>query len=50
MMQAVAVHRSGRLRDVPAEEHLAAIADIARKEGLAELTAALRQRYPGTVT
>jgi ribulose-bisphosphate carboxylase large chain len=49
MMQAVSIHRSGRLRDVSMDEHLPAIADLARKEGLAELTAALRQRYPGRV-
>jgi ribulose 1,5-bisphosphate carboxylase large subunit-like protein len=47
MQQAIAVHESGELRDMPAEEHLAALAGVARRRGLTELSEALRQRYPG---
>jgi hypothetical protein len=47
MQQAIAVHESGELRDVPAEEHLKALAAVAKQRGLAELSEALRQRYPG---
>jgi ribulose-bisphosphate carboxylase large chain len=46
MRQAIDVHQSGELRDVPAEEHLPALRAVAQQRGLAELTAALRQRYP----
>lgn len=45
MQQAVDVHRSGELRDVPAEEHLAAIVAVAERRALRELREALRQRY-----
>jgi ribulose-bisphosphate carboxylase large chain len=46
MLQAIDVHRSGELKDVPAEEHLSALAAVARRRHLSELSEALRQRYP----
>ena len=49
MQQALEVHRSGELRDVPAKEHLSALAALAERRGLTELYEALRQRYPGQV-
>jgi hypothetical protein len=47
MLQALEVHRSGALRDVPAEEHVTALAAHAERTGLTALREALRQRYPG---
>jgi len=47
MLQAIDVHQSGELRGISAEEHLPALAAVARRRHLAELTEALRQRYPG---
>jgi hypothetical protein len=49
MLQAIDVHRSGELKDVPMEDHLAALAALARRKNLAALGEALRQRYPGKV-
>jgi ribulose-bisphosphate carboxylase large chain len=49
MIEALEVHRSGMLRDVPIDEHLDALAALARRKNLAALVAALRQRYPGRV-
>ena len=49
MLQAIEVHRSGEMNDVPMEDHLAALAAIARRKNLAALVEALRQRYPGKV-
>jgi ribulose 1,5-bisphosphate carboxylase large subunit-like protein len=46
MMQALEVHRSGELRDVPAGQHLAALMALARRKKLRALQVALRQRYP----
>lgn len=46
MMQAVEVHRSGELRDVAIDEHLAALTALAERRRLAALREALRQRYP----
>lgn len=46
MLQAIEVHQSGELRDVPAEEHLPALAAVASRRNLTELSEALRQRYP----
>jgi ribulose-bisphosphate carboxylase large chain len=46
MQQAIEVHRSGELRDVKAEEHARAIADLAERKKLHALREALRQRYP----
>jgi ribulose 1,5-bisphosphate carboxylase large subunit-like protein len=50
MLQAVEVHRSGELRDVPAEEHLTALAALASRRKLSALLEALKQRYPGKVS
>jgi hypothetical protein len=47
MLQAIEVHRSGQLRDVPSEEHLGALVALARRDNLTALSEALRQRYPG---
>ena len=49
MLQALEVHRSGQLQDVPIEEHLAALAALAAREKLGPLLESLRQRYPGRV-
>ena len=49
MLQAIEVHRSGELKDVPMKDHLAALAALARRQNLAALGEALRQRYPGKV-
>jgi ribulose 1,5-bisphosphate carboxylase large subunit-like protein len=46
MLQAIEVHRSGELRDVTADEHLSALAAVAQRRHLTELSTALRQRYP----
>jgi ribulose 1,5-bisphosphate carboxylase large subunit-like protein len=46
MLQAIDIHQSGELRDVPPAQHLAALATVARRRRLAELSTALRQRYP----
>ena len=46
MMQAVDVHKSGELKDVPIEEHTKALAALAERKNLTALREALRQRYP----
>ncbi len=46
MLQAIEIHQSGELRDVPPDEHLAALAAVAQRRQLSELSTALRQRYP----
>jgi ribulose 1,5-bisphosphate carboxylase large subunit-like protein len=46
MLEALAVHRSGELKDVPMKEHLTALAAVAGRKRLAALGTALRQRYP----
>ena len=46
MQQALEVHRSGEVRDVPVEMHLAAMMSIAERRQLKALGEALRQRYP----
>jgi hypothetical protein len=46
MLQALEVHRSGELRNVPAQEHVVALAALAERRGLQALREALRQRYP----
>jgi ribulose 1,5-bisphosphate carboxylase large subunit-like protein len=46
MLQAIEVHRSGQLRDLPSEEHLRTLVALARRENLKALSEALRQRYP----
>ncbi len=49
MLQAIEVHRAGEMKDVPMKDHLAALAALARRQNLAALGEALRQRYPGKV-
>jgi hypothetical protein len=46
MTQALEVHRSGELRNVPAEKHLAEIVALSERKKLTALREALRQRYP----
>jgi ribulose 1,5-bisphosphate carboxylase large subunit-like protein len=46
MLQAIEVHRSAELRDVPPDEHVTALAAVAQRRHLTELSMALRQRYP----
>lgn len=46
MLEAIAVHRSGALRDVPIAGHTQALAAEAKRRGYAALLAALGQRYP----
>jgi ribulose 1,5-bisphosphate carboxylase large subunit-like protein len=45
MEQAIEVHRSGELHDVPAAEHTASLAKLAESKQLTALREALRQRY-----
>jgi ribulose 1,5-bisphosphate carboxylase large subunit-like protein len=46
MVQALEVHRAGDLRDVPADQHVPALAALAERRRLKSLREALRQRYP----
>lgn len=46
MAQALEVHRSGELRDVPMEKHTVALFALAKRKKLKALQTALRQRYP----
>ena len=46
MMEALEVHRSGELRDVPIEEHVPTLMAIAQRRKYSALAAALHQRYP----
>jgi ribulose 1,5-bisphosphate carboxylase large subunit-like protein len=50
MLQAIEIHRSGALCDTPTEEHLDALAALARRKNLTALREALRQRYPEIVS
>ncbi|MDB5351095.1 MAG: hypothetical protein JWN86_2342 [Planctomycetota bacterium] len=50
MTQALDVHRSGELDDVPIEEHLDALVALAERTGRKALRESLRQRYPGRVS
>jgi hypothetical protein len=50
MRQALEVHQSGALRDVPAGEHVTALAALAGRQNLKALREALAQRYPGQVS
>jgi ribulose-bisphosphate carboxylase large chain len=45
MMQALDVHRSGELRDVPVDQYAGALLELAERKGLNALREALRQRY-----
>ncbi|MDE0184347.1 MAG: RuBisCO large subunit C-terminal-like domain-containing protein [Candidatus Poribacteria bacterium] len=47
MLQAIEVHDSNELRDVPMEDHVAALMAIAEHKQLKALRESLRQRYPG---
>jgi ribulose 1,5-bisphosphate carboxylase large subunit-like protein len=49
LVQAIDLHRSGDLEGVSVDEHLGAMAAVARRKNLSALTEALRQRYPGQV-
>ena len=49
MLEAIEVHRSGQLKDVPIDEHLEALVAVAAREKLSSLHESLRQRYPGKV-
>lgn len=49
MQQAIDVHNSCVLKDVPGEAHLPELFAVARRQGLRELETALRQRYPEVV-
>jgi len=46
MLQALAIHQAGTLRDVPLERHLAELVALADRQRLTALREALRQRYP----
>ena len=46
MQQALEVHRSGDLHDVPANRHVDELARLAERRGLTALREVLRQRYP----
>ncbi|MBU6400077.1 MAG: hypothetical protein KGS61_07145 [Verrucomicrobia bacterium] len=46
MREALEVHRSGELRDGPAETHVPALLALARSKKLKALMTALEQRYP----
>lgn len=49
MLQAIEVYRSGELRDVPAEQHLLRLMEVAERRRMSELRAALHQRYPQVI-
>jgi ribulose 1,5-bisphosphate carboxylase large subunit-like protein len=49
MLEAIDVHRSGELADVPIDEHLPALAALAARKNFGALQQVLRQRYPGQV-
>jgi ribulose-bisphosphate carboxylase large chain len=46
MMQAIEVHRSGELREVPVDWHTRDLVALAERKKLTALREALRQRYP----
>ncbi len=50
MLQALEMHRSGELADTPPEQHVAALAAVARRRRMNALLEALRQRYPRMVS
>jgi ribulose 1,5-bisphosphate carboxylase large subunit-like protein len=49
MTQALDVHRSGEMNDVPIEEHLDTLVALSERTGRKALRESLRQRYPGRV-
>jgi ribulose 1,5-bisphosphate carboxylase large subunit-like protein len=50
MLQAIEVHNSGALEGTSMDEHLGALAALAKAKNYAALSEALRQRYPGAVS
>lgn len=50
LRQAIAIHETGELDDLPIEDHLDVLAAISHRMGYKELTEALKQRYPGKVS
>ena len=48
MTQALDVHRSGEMNEVPIDEHLDTLIALAERTGRKALRESLRQRYPGT--
>jgi ribulose 1,5-bisphosphate carboxylase large subunit-like protein len=46
MLQAIEVYRTGDLADVPADQHTAALLELAKRKKLTALQRALVQRYP----
>lgn len=46
MLQAIDVHRSGEMRQVPLDRHLEELFGLARRKNLEALAESLRQRYP----
>ena len=46
MLQAIDVHSSGTLKDIPMEEHLQALYQLAINKKMTALVSALQQRYP----
>jgi ribulose-bisphosphate carboxylase large chain len=45
MLQAIEIHNSGELKDIPMEAHLAALTALAERKNLTALGESLRQRY-----
>jgi hypothetical protein len=50
MTQALEVHRSGELSGTSVDDHLPALAAVARRRNLTALLEALRQRYPKEIS
>ena len=50
MLQALDIHRTGELADVPMDQHVRALASVARRRQMDALLEALRQRYPNMVS
>jgi ribulose 1,5-bisphosphate carboxylase large subunit-like protein len=48
LTELIALGRTGALDDVPVADHLAALRDLARREGCTALLETLRQRYPSS--
>ncbi len=47
LMQAIEVHHSGDLKDIPMDQHVTALMALAERKNLTALREALRQRYAG---
>jgi ribulose 1,5-bisphosphate carboxylase large subunit-like protein len=47
MQQALEIHQSGELQDVPIDVHVCELSAVAERKKLTALREALRQRYPG---